>query len=227
MGLLGISKKGKWMIGGICAFAIIATASTGLAAWVIGQNTGATASGTINVEKNVTDKSITLDVTSTTENLTVKFGPKEGTWDVVNPSDPTASEEKLDFTISGTATLADANTTISTVSVELSIPADSRTAVKALVDNEYIALPSGTGSIGDAFDGTISLGTIDVTATDSDTVKSFTKKFSFAWGSKFDGQNPCEFYTSDTENAYSEAKAALTALSTYTASASYTITLSV
>lgn len=35
MSLLGISKKGKWIVGGVALFAVIATASTGLAAWVI------------------------------------------------------------------------------------------------------------------------------------------------------------------------------------------------
>ena len=36
MSLLGINKRGKLVVGGIVAFALIATASTGLAAWVIG-----------------------------------------------------------------------------------------------------------------------------------------------------------------------------------------------
>ena len=75
MSLLGINKRGKLVVGGIVAFALIATASTGLAAWVIGSvNNGQTGEGNINVTTEVKD--ITINISTDNEDLDVKFAPK-------------------------------------------------------------------------------------------------------------------------------------------------------
>ena len=52
MSLLSVNKKGKWVVGGVIAFALIATASTGLAAWIVGTQTGANTNGNISLSKH-------------------------------------------------------------------------------------------------------------------------------------------------------------------------------
>jgi len=229
MGLLGISKKGKWIIGGVCAFAVVATATTGLAAWVIGQNTGTTGNGNINIEKNITDTSVSLKVTSSEDDLTVKFGPKaipEGgeAYKVVNPSVLTVSEEKLDFTISGTYEKKSASASITAVAAELKLS----TEAAKLVTDGYIVTPVIANS-----DGKYILADMTATPDAGENVLTgtFTGTYSFSWGSKFGGMNPCEYFDGTTEGDvkkdYDAAKTALTALSALTSSYTFTVELTI
>lgn len=236
MGLLGISKKGKWIIGGVCAFAVVATATTGLAAWVIGQNTVATEGGNITVVKDVTDESISLAITSEGKDLEVEFGPKAGDYTVVNASDRARSEEKLVFTVKGTYTKGAASSTISYVTAELEL---SKEAV-ALVKEGYIVAPGELkGTLTDGQPATYTLPDIPVTAdagenaltgtfnSDSVVDEEDAKSYAFKWGTKFGGMNPCEYYDGTTDKDYAAAKTALTALNSLTSPTTFKVTLAV
>lgn len=194
--MLNVSKKGKWIIGGIMGFTVIATASTGLAAWVIGQQTPDTGNGSITVA-TVSDQSCTVTLDEAAD-LTINFGPKAGTYSIVNATDTAVSEEDLDFTIKGT--LTHDSGTYSTVSVKMVVS----TAVASAITSSYIVLPTEFTAVSEE-ENTYSCS---INVAD----KAFEKEFVFAWGTAFGSKNPCEYYDGTTGKGYSEAKTALTAL---------------
>ena len=194
MSLLIASKKGKWIIGGVCVFALVATASTGLASWVIGQQNSANTEGNINVS-TIDDQSCTVTLNGGLD-LTVNFGPDSQGNKVVNASSATP-EEDLSFTIAGK--LDHEKGTYSKVKVVLV----SSNLYSAVTDN-YVVVPEGL---------TLKSGTQNTWEGEIDvTSKAFSKTYSFTWGTAFDGINPCKYYTGETGKTYSDAKTALTAL---------------
>lgn len=198
MRLLGNSKKGKWVVGGVCAFAILATASTGLAAWVIGQQGKADGTGNITVS-GVQDESCAVALDETAD-LSVNFGPDSVGNPVVNASG--ASEEDLAFTIKGTLDYKAG--TYNTVKVALAYgEIGSFVPAKIQVPSEFTAVDADDMSKGWE-------ATIDVTD------KAFEKEFHFRWGTDFqDGEeflNPCKYFDGTQGKGYNEAKAALEAL---------------
>lgn len=223
MSLLGISKKGKWIIGGVCAFAVVATATTGLAAWVIGQNTGATGNGNIQIEKDITDTSVKLEINAVDaaknpSDLVVNFGPTAGNHSVVNATDPSKSEEDLSFTINGTYTKTSASATISSVGAELKLS----TEAAKLVTDGYINTPVK------ATEGKYVLADMTITpASEGSLTGTFTGTYSFGWGSKFGNVNPCKYFDGGKGKGYTEAKAALEALNTLTSPATFTVELTI
>lgn len=221
MSLLGISKKGKWIIGGVCAFAVVATATTGLAAWVIGQNTGDNTNGQMNVA-TVNDKSVTLTIDETAgtgSDLVVMFGPNG-----VAPETGTAvvtasgeSEEDLSFTIKGSYTLAENAPAELTVGIAAKLTLLEK--AQKLITDKYIVAP-GSAVTGTAGEYTLADLIVDTSA------KTFTGTYSFSWGIAFGGKNPCEFFDGTSGKGYTEASAALTALRAVDAE-QFTVTLSV
>lgn len=205
MSLLGISKKGKWIIGGVCAFAVVATATTGLAAWVIGQNAPVPTDGTVNVEE-VNDKSVALTVNKDTSDLSVVFGPK-GSGTIVTGDN--GNEEDMSFDIKGTYALAAHAPTDFSFKIDVKLTLKEK--MQALVKEKYIVAPgTATGTAGE-----YSLG--ELTITESDT--SFSGgAYSFKWGDAFkpvgaqDGVNPCQFFDGTEGKGYDEALVALNKL---------------
>lgn len=185
MSLLGISKKGKWIVGGVALFAVIATASTGLAAWVIGQNTNGSATGNINVS-TVDDRSCNVTMTKGAD-LTVNFGPCQVTEGVtpekhvISPSG-TETEEDLKFTISGTLDAKGYG------SVKVFI---AETNILKFVETteatpNYIVMPTEFAKVTGGWEATINVTT---GGTEDDPTYSFSKEFSFTWGSKSEKKN--------------------------------------
>lgn len=192
MGLLGISKKGKWIIGGVCAFAIVATATTGLAAWVIGQQTGAEASGNVTVA-TIDNRSVSMALNTSAEgyDVAVNFGPKAGTYNVINPSVSTVTEEDLDVTIKGTVTVS-----------------DYRKKVQITATTEYTGDTTNEGLIGTYVTLPAVYTTPEaeaLTFAEDNLTKDFTINLKFGWGSAFENQNPCEYFTGDEGKGYAEA----------------------
>lgn len=215
MSLLGISKKGKWIIGGVCAFAVVATATTGLAAWVIGQNSNLPVEGgNITVEQGLNNTTITLESTSTAADLTVNFAPKAGTYPVVNASTEKGVKlEKLDFTIKGKYTKADESGQIAKVGAVLELS----DAAVSLVTGGYIVAP------GKLVSGTTNQYTLAPMTVTPDSETSLTGTFTsvgsenksvyaFSWGVKFGNKNPCDYYDNLGGRDYSAAKTALETL---------------
>lgn len=199
MRLSGNSKKGKWVVGGVCAFAVLATASTGLAAWVIGQQSKADGSGNITVS-GIQDEScaVTLDETA---DLTVNFGPDSVGNPVVNASGE--SEEDLAFTIKGTLSYTDG--TYNAVKVVLSYgEIGAFVPSKIQVPSEFVAVDDTDANKG--WETTIEV-----------TDKAFEKEFHFRWGTDFQNgeefMNPCKYFDGTEGKGYDEAKTALEALS--------------
>lgn len=193
MSLLIASMKGKWIIGGVCVFALVATASTGLASWVIGQQVSDNTEGNITVS-DISDQSCTVTLNDGLD-LSVKFGPNSKNNPIVNASGD--SEEDLSFTIAGT--LTHTSGTYSKVKVELV----SSKLYSAVSDN-YVVVPEGL-TLKSGSQNTWE-GTIDVTS------KAFSKTYSFTWGTAFESKNPCEYYDGTSGKTYSDAQTALSAL---------------
>lgn len=202
MSLLIASKKGKWIIGGVCVFALVATASTGLASWVIGQQTSANKDGNITVS-TIVDQSCTATITSDAKDLTVIFGPLKGNYPVINTSEA-QSEEDLTFTLKGNITYTSG--TYSKVKVTF-----DTSNITSFVGT-YITLPTEFK----LSEGIYSCEIECKTETTEGTTKKreFSQDFTFDWGSKFGGKNPCEYYTGESGKTYSEAKEALEGLMT-------------
>lgn len=195
MSLLIASKKGKWIIGGVCVFALVATASTGLASWVIGQQTSANAEGNITVS-TIDDQSCRVTLNEELD-LTVIFGPDSQGNKVVNASSSTP-EEDLSFTIAGT--LDYKTGTYNKVKVELV----SSKLNKAVTDG-YVVVPTELTlkeSTTNTWEGEITVN----------GDKTFSKAYSFKWGTAFGGINPCKYYDGTKDKTYTEAKTALEAL---------------
>lgn len=199
MSLLGISKKGKWIVGGVALFAVIATASTGLAAWVLGSAKTGTAEGNI-VVSDVNDVNCTVTM-KTDADLSVNFGPclVDSTTPadhVISPSGDT-TEEDLEFTIAGT--LSSANYP----SVEVFI---SEAGIKTYVDDGYIVMPTGFtyDETGKGWKATINVTTEGSGET---ATYKFSETYKFTWGTKSGSKNPVNHFTN-----YDEAKTYLDGL---------------
>lgn len=206
MSLLIASKKGKWIIGGVCVFALVATASTGLASWVIGQQTPDNVNGNITVS-TIDDQSCSVTLNKDAD-LTVNFGPDSTGNKVVNASSST-SEQDLDFTIAGTLTYSTG--TYSNVKVEL-----VSDKLNSAVASNYVVVPQGLTLKKDStntWEGTISV-----------TEKSFSNTYTFKWGTAFGGVNPCKYYDNTSGKDYAAAKDALTKLQALSGSFSVTVT---
>lgn len=189
--MLGLTRKSKWVLGGICAFAVIATTTTGLASWVIGSSTGATENGKITVAGiDNLDCTVTMDKSA---DLTVNFGPNSQGNEVVNASTAT-SEEDLSFTIKGT--LDTASSLYTTVKVLLK--SDN---ITSFITDGYIAVPDGFTAVTGGWETSIDVAD-----------KKFEQTYSFKWGSKFGNKNPCKYYDNTTGKTKTEAKTALEAL---------------
>lgn len=190
--MLGLTRKSKWVLGGICAFAVIATTTTGLASWVIGSSSSADGSGNITVA-GIDNLDCSVTITSTSADLIVNFGPDSKGNEVVNASTDT-SEEDLSFTIKGTL-VTDSN---SYTTVKVLLKSDG---IASFITDGYIAVPDGftavTGENG-GWETSINV-----------TNKSFEKTYSFKWGSKFNNLNPCKYYDNTTGKTKTEAKTAL------------------
>lgn len=207
MSLLSVNKKGKWVVGGVIAFALIATASTGLAAWVIGMQTGDNTNGTITVDEKIVDQSI--DVTLGECETKIHFGPDSVGNPLVNAdSQDTADLVDLQFTIAGTVTWG-TDVTVSGINVDIVYPED-------VLNSEYITIPTGFDDAEVNVDHDKDKETPEVSAkryivnldSGATTSANFSKVFKFEWK-----KNPCTAYTTNAQ--INEAKTAIETLKTY------------
>ena len=224
MSLLGINKRGKLVVGGIVAFALIATASTGLAAWVIGtQNNGSTEEGTITVSP-VKDTSIDITVNDGGE-YDINFAPAvpgEGEEFKVITHDGNDGTEDLDFSFSFSVSAGEA-ASFTHIRVHMyAADEDSATIINAAVSGNYIKYPSEFYGEG-ASAGTIavipeevekadlSASTVyfDIAKEDDGTYEYAGK---FQWGSLTAGINPCRYFDGTTGKDYDAAKTYLDGL---------------
>ena len=201
-----LTKKTKWVLGGLVGFALVATTATTLATWVIGSNSGsANTTGNVTVSDQ-TDDSVALTLNDVKYELgatSVVFGPKkDDTSGMVKTSGVAADEEHLTFTISGTVTYGYSFQGL-TFTFEV---VNKKTEVQALVAKNYITLPNA--SIGQ---------TKEEVGKSGDT---FNQVFSFGWGSAFGGENPSLYFDDEThgtvektvakaQSVYTELKNAL------------------
>ena len=195
-----LTKKTKWVLGGLVGFALVATTATTLATWVIGSN-----SGTDNTTGNVTVSDKTDDSVALTLNdvkyesgvTSVVFGPKAGdNSGMVKSSGVAAHEEHLTFTISGTVTYGYSFQGL-TFTFEV---VNNKVKVDELVTKNYITLPEAS-----------------VTQTKAEVGESgstFEVVYSFGWGSAFGGENPSLYF--DDETSGTVTKDVATAQSVYT-----------
>ena len=194
-----LTKKTKWVLGGLVGFALVATTATTLATWVIGSNSGsADTTGNVTVSDK-TDDSVVLSLNDVKYELgatSVVFGPKAGDKSgMVKTSGEATEEEHLTFTISGTVSYGYSFKGL-TFKFEVE---NKKKEVEALVTKNYITLP--TASI------ERSIEQIGVTGS------TFNVEYSFGWGSAFGGENPSLYFDDETHGTV--AKNVETAKSVY------------
>lgn len=211
------SYKRKKIVMGLALFGAIGLVSTGFAAWVLSSNAnkdqdaglkvGAVAESSMEI-KNVAVKGVDTKRGSDTlgqeiETNVFSFNPKwdDNTGRVRYGAEGDDCGERLSLTISGIVTEAQnlGSLTIGPKSVPDKV-AQAETA-------GYIVAP-------ECLKNTVTLANpadYSVTVNDGISTASFTYKVEFAWGSKFNGMNPAEFYDdSDATNA--EINEVLTAM---------------
>ena len=144
-----LTKKTKWVLGGLVGFALVATTATTLATWVIGSNSGsANTTGNVTVSDKTEDSvALSLNAVAYESGATsVVFGPKAGDNQGFVKSNGTAAEEEhLTFTISGTVEYGYSFQGL-TFTFEV---VNKKTEVNALVAQKYITLPEASKEIVD------------------------------------------------------------------------------
>ena len=196
-----LTKKTKWVLGGLVGFALVATTATTLATWVIGSNSGsADTTGNVTVSDK-TDDSVTLTLNAVAYEsgaTSVVFGPKAGDNKGFVKSNGTAAEEEhLKFTISGTVTYGFSFQGL-TFTFEV---VNKKAEVEALVDKNYITLPKASVERTKE-----QLGASEAT---------FNVEYSFGWGSAFGGENPSLYFDDTTPGDGTVTKDVATAQSVY------------
>lgn len=181
------NKKGKWIVGGICAFALVATASTGLAAWVIGTQSGDDANGNITVDTTIVDQGVAVTISDASD-LSVYFGP-----DRYNPtayvsasSAEDAAKVDLEFTIKGTVSWGE-NVDVTGLNFDFAFS-------ETLLNSELINIPEGsTDSSVTVDDSVIVTKRISRTlVTGEANSVDFSETFVFTWNN-----NPCDWTSAD------------------------------
>ena len=193
-----LTKKTKWVLGGLVGFALVATTATTLATWVIGSNSGsANTTGNVTVSDK-TDDSVTLTLNAVKYESgvnSVVFGPKAGDNSGIVKSDGEPTEEEhLTFTISGTVEYGYSFQGL-TFTFEV---VNKKTEVNALVAQKYITLPEASKEIAEK---------------DVASGSTFSVTYSFGWGSAFGGENPSLYF--DDETSGTVTKDVATAQSVY------------
>ena len=179
-----LTKKTKWVLGGLVGFALVATTATTLATWVIGSNSG-TGNTTGNVTvSDKTDDSVALtlnDVKYESGVTSVVFGPKAGdNSGMVKTSREPTEEEHLTFTISGTV---EYGYSFDGLTFQFVVE-NKKTEVEALVTKKYITLPTAS---------------ITMTKTEvGESGSTFEVEYSFGWGTAFGGENPSLYFDDET-----------------------------
>ena len=196
-----LTKKTKWVLGGLVGFALVATTATTLATWVIGENSGsANTTGNVTVSDKTEDSvALTLnDVKYESGATSIVFGPKAGDNKGFVKSNGTAAEEEhLKFTISGKVTYGYSFKGL-TFTFEV---VNNKVKVDELVTKNYITLPTAS----------IEKTKAEVGVSGS----TFNVEYSFGWGSAFGGENPSLYFDDTTPGDGTVAKNVETAQSVY------------
>ena len=193
-----LTKKTKWVLGGLVGFALVATTATTLATWVIGSNSGsANTTGNVTVSDK-TDDSVTLTLNAVKYESgvnSVVFGPKAGDNSGIVKSDGEPTEEEhLTFTISGTVEYGYSFQAL-TFTFEV---VNKKEEVAKLIGKNYITLPEAS---------------IEKPKSAIASGTPFSVEYSFGWGSAFGGENPSLYF--DDETSGTVTKDVATAQSVY------------
>ncbi|MDD6302845.1 MAG: hypothetical protein PUA56_06080 [Bacillales bacterium] len=174
------SYKRKKMIAGVALFMSVALISTGFASFVISGQGKKDANGNVTVG-TISDAGLEISFNGevdTNNVATISFEPKEGDNKGRVRASATGPYENLEFTLSGTVAN---HTNLGTLTVKMSqvLTGEETSGIKAAADANYITLPECWDT------------SKKVTVNDTG---AFSVKFTFGWGTKFGGENPCVYY---------------------------------
>lgn len=213
------SYKRKKIIMGAVLFGGIGLVSTGFAAWVLSSSVQHSEQASLSVgtvdDKNMEFDGVTVKTTGTnTENHTYYFEPTlEDTtgrvrWDGVN-------SELLSLTVSGeilhTQNLGNITAKLTTEATGTTITADQAKAnLDLAISRGYIVAPvyykstettlwTKTSGVDEAVSTLVTVGsdTVIDASNDKDMKRAFTVEVKFAWGERFGGINPSDYYDND------------------------------
>ncbi len=177
------SYKRKIIMFGIMLFVSIALISTGFATWVLSTQSKKEDTGNVIVGA-VTDASFEITFDETVGDLNFIFEPKQGDESGRVRADKTGPWETLSITITGKITQYEY---LGSFTVKMDISDD----IKKLVTDKYIVAPACANA---AVELTTTAGAI---TPNEDGTANFTYTITFAWGEKFGGMNPSEYYDTD------------------------------
>ena len=213
------SYKRKIILFGVFVFVSIALISTGFAAWVMSSDDEEQNAGNVEVGV-VSDSSVNVTITNADDiaNFEFRFEPNTASADDLihaGEENGVVKTEKLELVIKGNVTGS-----LNDVNIIMIIPS----GVQEAINEEYINAPVFTfykteDDCNNGVNGTLintpsSVPEYENTYTFKDLVESNNGNFvitaTFSWGTKFNGENPCDTYNDDYETANNAYKAAKT-----------------
>ena len=189
------SRKSKIVLFSVLGLATVSLATVGFASWVISGVTPATSDNITAEVGKIEDKTLSATITSTTEDLSVRFdNVKKGTTNAKFDNGD-GKVEKLDFTIKTkiTTTGTKLEGLLASIKYEFA-PTEFLTTA---IGNNYITFDSSekncTITISDSSSSVNVTDPSGITSTGTYTsAKEITisSKFSFGWGTAFNSTNP-------------------------------------
>ena len=229
-------KNKKMAVAGISLLGSIGVISTGFAGWIItapaqhGSGTGSiTADGDVQTKGSLTLGTVTYDGGGTSGSIRFAANKDNAGNGWLTSNDTTKA--KMSTTITVPMTIGTKVNKINFTNVVLEATGDNKANYKTLADAGIVgSLPTLNATAGEP---NTTAGSIVITGTKPNDVKmdsatlngssistsvfttggteaSFIFTVNFAWGTKFGGQNPIEYYNSKTWDATIEKDAAET-----------------
>ena len=199
------SRKSKIVLFSVLGLATISLATVGFASWVISGVTPATSDNITAEVGKIEDKTLSATITSTTEDLSVRFdNVAKGTTNAKFDNGD-GKVEKLDFTIKTkiTTTGTKLEGLLASINYEFA-PTEFLTTA---ITNNYITFDSSkkncTITISDSSSSVNVTAPSGITSTGTYTSAqeiTISSKFSFKWGTAFKGNNP-GYLEATSENA--------------------------
>ena len=188
------SRKSKIVLFSVLGLATVSLATVGFASWVISGVTPATNDNITAEVGKIEDKTLSAKITSTTEDLKVRFDNVAKNTENAKFDNGDGNVEKLDFTIKTEITTT--GTTLKGLLASIDYEFTPTQLLTTAINNNYITFDSTKKNCAITISESNSVSVTDPTGvtstvTDSSAQKiTISSKFSFKWGEAFNKTNP-------------------------------------
>lgn len=189
------SRKSKIVLFSVLGLATVSLATVGFASWVISGVTPATSDNITAEVGKIEDKTLSAKITSTTEDLKVRFDNVAKNTENAKFDNGDGNVEKLDFTIKTEITTT--GTTLKGLLASIDYEFTPTEFLTTAINNNYITFNSTKKNCVIAInESTSSVGVTDPSGVTSTGTYNSAQKitisstFSFGWGTAFNSTNP-------------------------------------